>query len=115
MVVRRRLDTGQATDLFAVLLAVDGERLRLRSEDGVELEIAVADVIAAKPVPPRPPRYSEIESLERVGDACWPAPVHEQLGGWALRAAQGEIGADLEVLRLCRAGQSCSRQQGRSQ
>jgi N-acetylglutamate synthase len=77
------------TDRLGVLVALDADRVVVRSEDGVDHTIAAGDVVAGKRIPPRPPRYSEIDALERIADRCWPAPVHERLGDWYLRAAQG--------------------------
>lgn len=77
------------TDLLGELVALDDAALRIRTDDGSEHTIARSDVAAAKPVPPRPRRYSEMDALERVADACWPAPTHERLGDWFLRAADG--------------------------
>jgi N-acetylglutamate synthase len=94
VVVRHRAGTGPAgrplfSDLLGELIALDDVRIVVRREDRSEREIAVADVVAAKRVGPRPPRYSEMIALERVADRAWPAPVHERLGDWYLRAAEG--------------------------
>jgi GNAT superfamily N-acetyltransferase len=48
-----------------------------------------ADVVAAKPVPPRPVRYSEILALEEAAASTWPAPTQHRLGGWLLRSGEG--------------------------
>lgn len=53
VVVRYRLPTGQATDALGMLLRADDETLVVDGKRGVET-IAVADVIAAKEVPPPP-------------------------------------------------------------
>jgi N-acetylglutamate synthase len=94
VVVRRfvRIDpTGrpQFTDLLGQLITLGDDRLVLRADDGIEHTVALVDVVAAKRVPPRPARYSEIVAIERIADVCWPAPVHERLGEWYLRAAEG--------------------------
>ena len=94
VVVRRYVGVGPTgrplfTDLLGELLAFDEHRLLVRAEDGSEHTIAGRDVTAAKRVGPRPARYSEIVALERAADEAWPAPVHERLGDWFLRAAQG--------------------------
>lgn len=77
------------TDLLGELVTLDEDRVVLRTDDGAEHDIPLAEVSAAKRVPPRPAKHSEIAALERVADVCWPAPVHERLGGWFLRAAEG--------------------------
>ena len=89
VVVRRRLAGRAMTDLLGTLTAIDGDRVVIRTEDGTEQAVPAVDVVAGKRIPPRRPRYSEIDALERVADRCWPAPDHERLGGWYLRAAQG--------------------------
>lgn len=53
VVVRYLLPSGQATDALGMLLSADPETLVVDGVRGVE-RIAVADVIAAKPVPPPP-------------------------------------------------------------
>lgn len=57
VVVRYLLPTGQATDALGVLLSADAETLVVDGKRGVET-IAVADVIAAKTVPPPPEQRS---------------------------------------------------------
>ena len=55
VVVRYRLPDGRATDALGTLLTADAEHLVVDGKRGVET-IAVADVIAAKEVPPPPVR-----------------------------------------------------------
>src|SRR5262252_272001 len=62
VVVRHRTPLG-LTDVLGELTIVDEGRLVVRTETGAEVEIARPDVIAGKPVGPRPPRYSEILAL----------------------------------------------------
>ncbi len=88
VVVRHRTGAGP-TDVLGELIAFGEEHLVVRTEAGQERRIARADVIAGKPVGPRPARYSEIIALERVADRAWPAPVVEHLGQWRLRYAEG--------------------------
>lgn len=88
VVVRHRTPLGP-TDLLGELTAFDQDRLVVRTEDGEQHEIALSMVLAAKPVGPRPARYSEIIALERLADRAWPAPVVEDRGGWLLRYADG--------------------------
>ncbi len=56
VVVRHRLPDGRATDVLGELVALDGERLAVRRAGGERVEVAVADVVAARPVPPAPAR-----------------------------------------------------------
>lgn len=44
------------TDVLGVLAAWSEQALVVRREDGTEVEVPQAEVVAAKPVPPRPPR-----------------------------------------------------------
>ncbi len=55
VVVRYRLPDGRATDALGMLLSADATHLVVDGKRGVET-IAVADVIAAKRVPPPPAR-----------------------------------------------------------
>ena len=104
VVVRRRVGGRAMTDLLGVLVALDADRVVVRAEDGAVHTVPAADVVAGKRVPPRPARYSEIDALERTADRCWPAPVHERLGDWYLRAAQGWTNRANSALPLGDAG-----------
>jgi len=55
VVVRYLLPTGQATDALGELLSADATTVVVDGKRGVE-RIAVADIVAAKEVPPPPPR-----------------------------------------------------------
>ena len=55
VVVRYLLPTGQATDALGMLVSADAETLVVEGKRGVE-RIAVDTIIAAKEVPPPPPR-----------------------------------------------------------
>ena len=55
VVVRYRLPDGRATDALGILLSADATHLVVDGKRGVET-IPVADVIAAKEVPPAPAR-----------------------------------------------------------
>jgi ribosomal protein S18 acetylase RimI-like enzyme len=105
VVVRRRLDGWpRFTDLLGVLVGLDQERLIIRTEDGTEHVLRLDEVEAAKPIPPRPAKFSEIAALELVGDRAWPAPEQERLGGWRLRAAQGWTNRANSALPIGEAG-----------
>jgi hypothetical protein len=53
VVVRYLLPSGQATDALGELLSADETTVVVDGKRGVET-IAVADIVAAKPVPPPP-------------------------------------------------------------
>jgi hypothetical protein len=63
-VVVRRVLRGQTgptggpamTDVLGVCESWSEGRVVVRREDGTTVEIAVADIVSGKPVPPRPPR-----------------------------------------------------------
>ena len=104
VVVRRRLDDGRATDVLGELISFDQATLVVRTEAGEEHRIPLSHVEAGKRIGPRPTRYSEIAALERIADRAWPAPVHEALGGWILRAADGWTNRANSALPLGDAG-----------
>ncbi|WP_317616698.1 hypothetical protein [Arthrobacter sp. NamB2] len=54
VVVRRRLEDG-ATDSLGDLVALDATTCTVRTRRGDDV-VLLADVVAAKPVPPAPPR-----------------------------------------------------------
>lgn len=62
VVVRHLLPDGRATDALGTLLSVDGTGLRVHrdrlpaGEPDAVVEVALADVVLAKPVPPPPAR-----------------------------------------------------------
>ncbi len=93
VVVRRVLrgETGPSggpalTDVLGVCTAW-GETCVVQPETGPPVEIALADIVSGKPVPPRPSirhRVSPAEAQTR-GLALFPDLVTEPLGGWTLR------------------------------
>lgn len=94
VVIRLRAGLGPAgrplfTDVTGELIAIDADRVVVRSDDGTAHDHPLADIDAAKRIPPRPPRYSEIAAVERAAATTWPAPTQEKLGDWLLRAADG--------------------------
>jgi ribosomal protein S18 acetylase RimI-like enzyme len=79
------------TDVLGVMESWDGGRTTVRAASGEVVEIAVADIVSGKPVPPRPSTRLRVPAAEaeRRAAATWPAPVCEPLGQWLLRAAGG--------------------------
>lgn len=57
VVVRYLIPSGQATDALGELLSVDEHTVVVDGKRGVE-RIARKDIVAAKPVPPRPPKQT---------------------------------------------------------
>ncbi len=103
VVVRHRTPLGP-TDVLGQLISIDADRLVVRTEAGDQHEIRRADVIAGKPIPDRPTRYSEIIALEDVANRAWLAPEIERLGDWLLRAAEGWTNRANSALPLGDAG-----------
>ena len=56
VVVRHLLPDGRATDVLGELAALDGTSLTVRREDGTAVTVPLQDVVAGRPVPPRPAR-----------------------------------------------------------
>jgi ribosomal protein S18 acetylase RimI-like enzyme len=63
----------------------------VRREDGSLVEVARADLVAGKPVPPRPsPRLAlPVAYVEQRAVASWPAVETARVGEWLLRASSG--------------------------
>jgi N-acetylglutamate synthase len=95
--VRRRVPDGRLTDVLGHLLDVTDDHLEVLGP-GEVLRLPLADVTAAKVVPPATPRRGwEVPSvsaadLQRICWAGWPAREVERLGDWALRAHGGITG-----------------------
>jgi N-acetylglutamate synthase len=79
------------TDLLGVMESWDGVSTRVRAEDGSVTEIAIADIVSGKPVPPRPSTRLRISAEQacRMSNASWPAVHTRPLGDWLLRASDG--------------------------
>lgn len=108
VVVRRRLPDGRLGDLLGTLLAADATSLVVRTRHG-DVTVAVADVVAAKAVPPRATRRGpahlalSVRDLEDVMADGWRAPETAWLdgpGSWLLRAAEGFTGRANSALAL---------------
>jgi GNAT superfamily N-acetyltransferase len=82
------------TDVLGILDALTDDTLLVRRDDGEVVTVDRAEVVAAKPVPPRVagPERLTAEALQVVCAAGWQAPVQEQLGDWLLRAGGGFTG-----------------------
>ncbi|GAA2420777.1 hypothetical protein GCM10010191_35120 [Actinomadura vinacea] len=53
--LRRRLPTGEYSDVVGVLESWSGERIQVRRRTGELVEVPAATMVAGKVVPPRPP------------------------------------------------------------
>jgi len=109
-VVVRRVVTGtdagrpQFGDVLGELIELDAEHQRVvvRTARGDVVAVPVADVVAAKRVPPRRARPVDVDDLEleRIAALGWRGLDVENLGGWLLRAAGGWTGRSNSVLPL---------------
>jgi len=85
------------TDVVGRVLTVDDGHVTVERRDGSPNVIALADIVAAKVVPPSPVRSRRAlaisaDNLTRITSRGWPAILSEQLGDWELRAANGFTG-----------------------
>ena len=100
VVVRRivgiRDNRPQFSDAVGELIAYDSTGLTVATRHGA-IRIAHDSVTAAKRIPPR---TVDVATLERIGNAAWPAPDTERLGDWTMRAAGGFTGRANSALPL---------------
>jgi ribosomal protein S18 acetylase RimI-like enzyme len=98
VVVRRVLpgETGPSggpamTDLLGVMESWGETSTRVRAEDGTTTEIALADIVSGKPVPPRPSPRMRVTAEQAclISNASWPAVHTRAVGDWLLRASGG--------------------------
>jgi len=94
VVVRRVLrgETGPTggpamTDVLGVCESWEDGTTVIRREDGSTVEIAIADIVSGKPVPPRPSARMRVSAREAEGHAAphWAGVLREPLGDWELR------------------------------
>lgn len=96
VVIRRvlRAETGPSggpamTDVLGVCTTWGDGRTVVRTEGGADVEIAIADIVSGKPVPPRPSvrdRVPAVEAQQR-GFALFADLATAPLGGWILRSS----------------------------
>ncbi|WP_432940669.1 GNAT family N-acetyltransferase [Kribbella sp. CA-253562] len=98
VVVRHRLDGGQATDVIGVLESYDAETLVVRHADSTPYRIRQTAVVAAKPIPPMPLRRVDVEQLFLTTALGRPAVETQYVGEWLLRASGGWTGRGNSVL-----------------
>ncbi len=98
-VVVRRVLPGQTgpsggpamTDLLGVMESWQPPATTIRAEDGSLTEIALADIVSGKPVPPRPSTRMRVSAEQAclLSNTSWPAVHTEAVGDWLLRASGG--------------------------
>ena len=109
-VVVRRVVAGETgpsggpalTDVLGTCESWTGTALTVRREDGELVEVALADVVAGKPVPPRPSVHQRLpaEVADRLAAPGWAPLEQERLGEWVLRASEGFSSRGCSVLAL---------------
>ena len=79
------------TDLLGVMESWSPPTSTVRAEDGALTEIALADIVSGKPVPPRPSPRMRVSAEQAclLSNASWPAVHTEPVGDWLLRASGG--------------------------
>lgn len=96
VVVRHRLvgdpDGHGFTDLLGVLQNLDPDAIVVRHVDGTLHRVPLADVTAAKPIPPVPLRRVDLEQLFLITALGRPAVETSYIGEWLLRASSGWTG-----------------------
>lgn len=89
VVVRHLLPDGRASDVLGVCTAWGGVSLTIDRDGHGEVEIALADVVTGKPVPPRASVRARVSArtVEEHIAALWTEIHTEPLGDWLLRAS----------------------------
>lgn len=79
------------TDVLGILEAWTDAVARVRREDGTLVEVARTDIVAGKPVPPRPSVRLRVpvDIAEQRAVASWPPLETGRVGAWLLRASAG--------------------------
>jgi N-acetylglutamate synthase len=90
------------TDVLGVCESWADGVVVVRREKGDLVEIATADIVSGKPVPPRPPRHRRLDPVEadRLALPGWQPLESEPLGDWVLRASGGFSSRGNSVLAL---------------
>lgn len=86
IVLRHLLPDGRATDVLGTCTAW-GEDVVVVESDRGPVEVAVADIVTGKPVPPRPSVRARVSArdAELHGQTLWPGVEHVPVGEWVLR------------------------------
>lgn len=106
IVLRRAVGAGSYVDLLGHLVGLEDSGLELVTGRGEHVVVPLAEVAAAKPVPPPPvsrgwevPMVSA-EGMQRICSSGWPAAEVEPLGDWLLRAHDGLTGRANSVMAV---------------
>ncbi len=90
------------TDVLGVCVSWADGRCVVRREEGDLVEMATADIVSGKPVPPRPSVHRRLgaEDADRLALPGWQPVESEPLGEWVLRASGGFSSRGNSVLAL---------------
>lgn len=91
------------TDVLGVCVSwADGIAVVMR-EDGSRISIATRDIVAGKPVPPRPKVRQRVSAreAERHAVAFWPRVERLPLGEWELRSDPAPVGRPRKRANSC--------------
>ncbi len=90
------------TDVLGVCVSWADGRCVVRREEGDLVEMATADIVSGKPVPPRPSVHRRLgaEEADRLALPGWQPVESEPLGEWVLRASGGFSSRGNSVLAL---------------
>lgn len=88
------------TDLLGTCESWGPEIAVIRAEDGRLVEIALADIVSGKPVPPRPSRFTRLsdDEVELRATALFRPAAVERVGDWLLRHSGGTNGRPNSIL-----------------
>lgn len=91
------------TDVLGVCESWAGGRVAIRRSDGTLVEIATADIVSGKPVPPRPSVRSRVSVRETESHAAplWPQVQRRPVGEWELRLDPAPVGRPLKRANSC--------------
>lgn len=89
VVVRHLLPDGSATDVLGTCTSWGEASLTIDRDGHGKVEIALADVVTGKPVPPRASVRARVSArdIELHSFADWPEVTRQPLGEWVLRSS----------------------------
>jgi len=110
-VVIRRLVRGETgptggpalTDVLGVCTAWGAGSMTIAPADRAPVEVALADIVSGKPVPPRPSHLTRVSArdAELRGLAMVPTMETAELGAWILRTDPAPVGRLLKRANSC--------------